>query len=273
MTSVSEIFASVGTLSLGAYTLATVLPTLLIAIIAIIAIRVFMKVVARVLEKTTMERRIQRYAVNAIKFVLYMLASLVIMAQLGIEITSLVAILSVCSLGLTLAAEDILGNLAGGLVIISSHPFALGDFIEASGTNGTVEEITLNHTKLLTPDGLMVMLPNKALSSSQVTNYTALGRRRVTQKVTAAYGASTEAVKAACYEAVSNTDLILEDPEPAVFLSSYGESSIEYTVFVWCNASDYWPVYFGLGEALRPAFANHGVEMTYDHLNVHIVEK
>ncbi|WP_409967928.1 mechanosensitive ion channel family protein [Bengtsoniella intestinalis] len=268
-----DVFSSITALSVGAFTLATLLPTLLVAIVALIAIRVFMKIVARVLAKTTLDTRVQRYAVAAIKFALYLLAILVIMAQLGIEITSLVAILSVCSLGLTLAAEDILGNLAGGLVIIASHPFALGDFIEASGVCGTVEHISLNHTKVITPDGLMVMLPNKALSTSQMTNYTVLGTRRVTQKVTASYGAATEDVKAACYEALSNTDLILDDPGSAVYVSNYGESSIEYTIFAWCKAENYWPVYFGLGEALRPAFANHKVEMTYDHLNIHIVEK
>lgn len=268
-----DILSSITSLSIGAFTLATLLPTVLIAIVAIIAIRVFMKLVARLLEKSTLDPRLQRYAIAAIKLALYVLTALVIMGQLGIEVTSLVAILSVCSLGLTLAAEDILGNLAGGLVIISSHPFALGDFIEASGVSGTVEHISLNHTKLITPDGVMVMLPNKALSTSQMTNYTVLGTRRVTQKITASYDASAEDVKAACYEALSNTDLILDDPGSAVYVSNYGESSIEYTIFAWCKASDYWPVYFGLGEALRPAFANHKVEMTYDHLNVHIVEK
>ena len=94
----------------------------------------------------------------------------------------------------------------------------------------------------------------------------------MTQKVTASYDAPTEDVKAACRDALANTPKILEDPASAVYLSNYGESSIEYTVFCWCSAADYWDVYFGLGENLRSAFAGHGVEMTYDHLNVHIVE-
>ena len=163
--------------------------------------------------------------------------------------------------------------MAGGLVILSSRPFALGDFIEAGGISGTVREIGLNHTKLETPDGQMVLIPNKDLSSSKIINYTVLGRRRVVRTVTASYDAPTEDVKAACLEAVAAVPGILSDPAPAVQLTNYGASSIEYTIFCWCSVEDYWPVYFAVNENLRSAFANHGVEMTYDHLNVHVVNK
>ncbi|MBD9196837.1 MAG: hypothetical protein EGQ09_07265, partial [Clostridiales bacterium] len=192
---------------------------------------------------------------------------------LGFNTSSLTALLSVLTLGITLAAEDILGNVAGGLVILSSRPFALGDFIEAGGISGTVREIGLNHTKLETPDGQMVLMPNKDLSSSKIINYTVLGRRRVVRTVTASYDAPTEEVKAACLEAVAAAPGILSDPAPAVQLTNYGASSIEYTIFCWCSVEDYWPVYFAVNENLRSAFANHGVEMTYDHLNVHVVNK
>ena len=166
----------------------------------------------------------------------------------------------------------ILGNVAGGLVILSSHPFSLGDFVEVSGTSGTVHEISLNHTKLVTPDGLMVMLPNKELASSQMINYSTLGRRRITWKVSASYDAPTETVKEACRRALAATEGILEDPAPSVYLTEYGSSSIEYTVYCWASFDDYWSVHFALGERLRETFAQAGVEMTYDHLNVHIVE-
>ena len=203
---------------------------------------------------------------------LKLITALIVVDSLGIPITSLVALLSVGSLGITLAAEDILGNVAGGLVILSSHPFALGDFLEVGGTSGTVEEISLNHTKLITPDGLMVLLPNKELASSKMTNYTVNGQRRIVWKVSASYDAPTETVKAACEQALGMTDHLLKDPAPSVRLTSYGESAIEYTVYCWAAPADYWDAYFALGEHLRTAFADHGVEMTYNHLNVHIVE-
>lgn len=257
-----------GTLSLG-----NIISAVITLALCLLVIRFAMKIVNRLLSKTRLEARIQKYVRTSIKALLYVIAALMVVDSLGIETTSLVALLSVASLGITLAAEDILANLAGGMVIVASHPFDIGDFIEASGTSGTVEEITLNYTKLLTADGLTVMLPNKTLADSQMVNYTKLGKRRVKQVVTASYDAPTETVKAACRQALSMTDHIMADPAPAVYLSNYGESSIEYTVFCWTAADTYWDVHFGLGENLRTAFADHNVEMTYNHLNIHVVEK
>ena len=252
--------------------LETVLSVLLTLVICLVAMRLIRILLQKVLQKTTLEQRIQKYVLGALRAVMWIVTVLIVADQLGIPITSLVALLSVLSLGVSLAVQTVLSNVAGGLVILSSHPFSIGDFIEVSGVSGTVQEITLNHTKVMTPDGLLVMLPNKELSGSKVINYTVLGRRRVTQKVTAAYNAPTETVKEACRQALSMTDKLLEDPASAVYLSNYGASSIEYTIFCWCNAADYWDVYFSLGENLRTSFAKKGVEMTYDHLNVHIVE-
>ena len=172
----------------------------------------------------------------------------------------------------TLAKFSILGNVAGGLVILSAHPFSIGDYVEVGGVAGTVHEISLNHTKLVTPDGHLVMLPNKELASSQMTNYTVLGRRRVVQRVTASYDAPTETVKAACRCALEQTENLLEDPAPTVYLTAYKESSIEYTVYCWATPENWWGAYLALGEHLRDAFREYGVEMTYNHLNVHIIE-
>ena len=258
--------------SIGGMSLGNIVSAVITLLICLLVVKTIMRLVERLLGKSKLDARIRKYIATGIKMVLYVLSTLIVVDSLGIPITSLVALLSVASLGITLAAEDILANLAGGLVILSAHPFNIGDFIEASGTSGTVEEISLNYTKLVTPDGLLVMLPNKNLADSQMINYTALGRRRVCQKVTASYDAPTETVKAACRQALDMTEKVLADPEPAVYLSNYGESSIEYTLFCWCDAADYWDVFFGLGENLRTAFADKGVEMTYDHLNVHIVE-
>ena len=258
--------------SLGSLTLAKLLSALVTLLICLLVVRLLMKLLQKLVGRSKLDSRVQTYLLSGVKLVLYVITAIIVAESLDVDLSSLVALLSVGSLGVTLAAEDILGNVAGGLVILSSHPFTIGDFIEVGGTSGTVEEISLNHTKLMTPDGLLVMLPNKELSSSKVTNYTALGRRRVTQKVTASYDAPTETVKAACRTALARTEKLLDDPSPSVYLSNYGASSIEYTIFCWTDTADYWDVYFSLGEQLRTAFDEAGVEMTYDHLNVHIVE-
>ena len=239
-------------------------------VLCLVVIRVALKLVRRLLSRSRLDERIRRYLLTGIKVLLYLIGAIIVVQSLGIDMTSLVALLSVASLGVTLAAEDVLANIAGGLVLLSSHPFTIGDYIEASGTAGTVREISLNHTRLETPDGLLVMLPNKTLADSQVINYTALGRRRVTQVISASYDSDPESVKAACRLALENTPLILPDPAPAVYVSGYGESAIEYTIYCWCLAPDFLSVRFTLTEQLRPAFAQMQVEMPYNHLNVHI---
>lgn len=242
-------------------------------LICLLAVRIVTKAARRLLSRSKLDVRMQKYLLSAIKAVLYLITAIIVIGSLGIDMTSLVALLSVASLGITLAAEDILANIAGGLVILSSRPFALGDYIEAGGVSGTVREIGLNRVKLETPDGQMVLMPNKELSASKIINYTVLGRRRVVRTVTASYDAPTEAVKAACMEAVEAAADVLLDPAPTVRLTNYGASAIEYTICCWCAPENYWPVYFSVNENLRDAFARHSIEMTYDHLNVHILEK
>ena len=249
-------FSSLLGTTLGGYSLSKILSALVTLLVCLIAVRLIMKITTRLVDRMQkVNDRLQKLILTAVKTLLYILTVIITAEALGFNTSSLTALLSVLTLGVTLAAEDILGNVAGGLVILSSRPFAQGDFIEADGVSGTVREIGLNHTKLETPDGQVVLVPNKDLSSSKIINYTA------------------EAVKAACMEAVSTVPNVLADPAPAVQVTNYGASSIEYTIFCWCAPEHYWPVYFAINENLRDAFACHNVEMTYDHLNVHILEK
>lgn len=252
-------------------TLGALLSAALTLLICLIVIRILMKLLSRMVHKSRLDERVQKYLLLGLKLVLYAIAVIIVMDALNVNAASLVALLSVASLGVTLAAEDILGNIAGGLILLTSHPFIVGDYIAADGVEGSVEEITLNRTKLVTVDGLTVLVPNKTLSASKLTNYTTLGRRRICQKVSASYDAPTETVKAACFAALEATDDKLADPAPSVYLTEYGSSAITYSVYCWASAANYWTVYLTLGERLRDAFGQHGIEMTYEHLNVHII--
>ena len=260
--------------TLGGYSLGNILSAIVTLLVCLVVVRLLMKLVTKLVGRARrINDRLQKIILSAIKAVLYVLTVIITAEALGVNTTSLTAIMSVLTLGITLAAEDILGNVAGGLVILSSRPFGIGDVIETAGTEGTVREITLNHTKIETYDGQIIMQPNKELSSSRIINYSTLGRRRVVRTVTASYDAPTETVKAACMEAVAATPKVLSDPAPDVSLTTYGSSSIEYTVRCWAAVDDYWGAYHALNENLRSAFERNGVEMTYDHLNVHVVEK
>lgn len=258
--------------SIGGYSIGSILSALLTFLICLIVVRLVMKLCARLLSRANrLNERLQKVILMSLKSLLYLLTIIITAEALGINTSSLTAVMSVLTLGITLAAEDILGNVAGGLVILFSHPFSLGDEIEVGGTTGTVREISLTHTKIETPDGQIVLQPNREMSSSKIINFTVLGRRRIVYKVTASYDAPTEDVKAACRDAVAAFPAVLKEPAPTVYLSNYGASSIEYTIRCWTAAENYWDTYFKMYEALRDTFMKHGVEMTYDHLNIHVV--
>ena len=254
----------------GKLALENILAAAVTLLVCLIATKVLLKVTRRLLSRTKLEERIRRYVQAGFKLLLYTLTVVFTAGSLGVNMTSLVALLSVGSLGVTLAAEDILGNVAGGLVILSSHPFTIGDFIESGGVSGTVEEISLNHTKLITPDGLTALLPNKELAASKVVNYTALGRRRIVWKMSASYDAPTETVKAACRRAVEATEHLLSDPAPAVYLTAFEDSGVAFTVYCWAAAGDFWATQFALAENLRECFAQAGVEIPYRRLDVQV---
>lgn len=260
-------------LDLGPLTLDSVLIALFTLLLCAVAAKLLMTLSRKLLAKADIEEQARRYVLGAIRVVLWVVTVLIVADALGIPITTLVALLSVFSLAISLAIQSVLGNIAGGIVLMLNKPFKEGDFVETSSGSGTVQDITLNYTYLNTFDGQRIIVPNSTLSADRIINYTALGQRRVVVKVTASYSAPTEQVRAACLKAVARIDKVLDDPAPEVLLTNYGPSSIEYTVRVWCLAGDYGSVLYPLTEYLRDAFAEAGVEMTYDHLNVHIVEK
>lgn len=269
-----EDFSKILQMSLGGYSLGNILSAILTLLICLVIVRLVLKLTNRLLCRSKrLNDRLRQMIMTIAKVLLYILCGIITAESLGLNTSSLTALVSVATLGITLATEDILGNVAGGFVLLSSRPFSIGDVIEISGVTGTVREVTLNHTRLETGDGQFVMQPNKELASSRVINYTALGRRRIVRSVTASYDAPTGEVKAACLEAVAATPHVLADPAPVVYLADYGSSAIEYSVRCWAEVNDYWDAYFALNENLRTAFAAHSVEMTYDHLNVHIVEE
>lgn len=264
------ITADMGDWNIGTLTLESLLGAALTLLICIVAARVLRKLVARVLNKPQIDPQARKYTLAAVRVLAWVVTILIVADQLGIPVTSLVALFSVLSLAVSLAVQSILSNIAGGLVIMITKPFQVGDYIDTTSGIGTVSQIGLNTTWLETDDGQRLVVPNSILSADKIINYTTLGSRRIKLQVSASYDADPEAVRRACLAAVERTPKILSDPAPDVVLVNYGASNIEYTVRVWCKPSDYTSVYYPLMENFYAAFKEAGVEMTYDHLNVHI---
>lgn len=242
-----------------------------ILIAGIVIIRVLLMLTDQMLKHSKLDSRIKHVLRGTVKFVLGVVLSIAVLGYLNVEISSLVALLSVAALAVSLALQNLLSNVAGGMLLLSTKPFAIGDFIEAAGVMGTVAETGVFYTKLKAIDNKVIQIPNSELAQGKVTNYSAEENRRIDLKISASYDAPFEKVKACILRVVCEHPKTFATPEPMVRVNSFGESSIEYIIRVWCANADYWDIYFDLLEGIKTAFDRDGIEMTYNHLNVHMM--
>ena len=251
------------------------LRTLLIAVAmlagSIAAVQLVILLTDRVLKRTKLDLSVHRFIKAIVRVVLYFAALLMIASYLGIDVTSLVALLSVVSLAVTLSLQNALSNVAGGVMVMGTKPFKQGDYVSVDGLEGTVEEIGVVYTKLHTIDNRAVLIPNSKTASAVIENFSALGKRRLGVTVSAAYSSEPEQVMAALRRAVERC-APLEGEPVVVEIQDFGESAIAYDVALWIPASDFLGRRWALRRYIWEEFRAAGVEMTYPHLNVHIDE-
>ena len=251
-------------------TLASVLPAAVVLVVGMLAIRIIMKLVDKSMSKTKLEKAAVSLIRSLLRVVLWVLLGLMVASKLGIDVTGVVALASVASLALSLSLQDALSNVIGGFMLLSNHPFHSGDYVEIAGQGGTVQTIDITYTKLTTADNKTISIPNSAVVSSQIVNYSTSGTRRVDINVSASYETPIETVKAALLEAARIGTVINTPAEPFAAVLNYGESAIEYTLRVWTTADEYWNTMFAINENIKREFDQAGVKMTYPHVNVHI---
>ena len=258
--------------SIGTLTLAAGVKALATLVVGLILIKVLLSLLDRAFDRSETLSPLKRHIHPIVKTLLSVILALVVLGSLGVQVTSFIALLSVAGLAVSLALQNTLSNIAGGIMILTARPFGIGDYVSIGGTEGTVDLIRLAHTKLRTLDNKEVQIPNSTVAASIITNFNRIGTRRLDLTFTASYDAPTEEVYAALRDAMARFPQILGSPAPEVHLTEYGASSIGYVARCWVSAADYWAVYFGVIEAVRETFAAHNVEMTYDHLNVHVAK-
>lgn len=242
-------------------------------IILIVLVKLLIKLSERLIERSRIDKSLHGFLRTSIRIVLYFLAATIVAGSLHVDVTSLIAVLSVAGLAVSLALQGALSNLASGLVILTTRPLQVGDYVSVGDCEGFVEEISMTYTKLAAYDRRKIFIPNSTVTSSNVVNYTLEGRRRVELTVTASYGSDMDTVKRALQEAVDAVPGFYDDPPVFIHVTAYEESAVAYTVRAWCSNDDYWDNYYGLLEEIKRSFDRNGVEMTYPHLNVHMVDK
>ena len=220
-----------------------------------------------------LDSSLRSFLVSFSKIVLYVVLVITIAMILGVPTTSFITILASCGVAVGLALQGSLSNFAGGLMILFFKPFKVGDFIEASGETGTVAEISVVYTELLTLDNRRVTMPNGALTNSVIKNYSSEELRRVDLAFNVAYNSDMEKIKTVIGDVITAHPQALKDPAPFVRLSEQSDSSLVYTVRIWCNNADYWTVYFDVMEGVKAAFDKNGISIPYPQMDVHINNK
>ena len=267
-------FKSLEGVSVGSMALSSILSAVLTFIVCFVVIKMVMKVVDKLLARSAkLDGTIKGFIRSTCNILLWVLAAIIVANALGINTTSLVALVSVAGIALSLSVQNVLANLFSGLTLLITKPFAAGDFVEIAGKTGLVKTIGLFYTQMDTLDNIAVSIPNSDVTAAAINNYSREELRRVDRTFTTSYECPTAEVKAAIEDAIAKDELILQDPAPFVRLIDYKGSTVEYVVRVWCKSADYWTVYFNLNENVRESFAAKGVKFSYEHVNVHIVEK
>lgn len=256
-------------LSVGYYLLHVVLPAAVLFAIGVLAIRLGLKLVKKILENSKLEPIAVNLIMKVLQVVAYILLGLIVASKLGIDVSGIVALASVLTLAVSLSVQDLLTNLISGFTLLYTKPFTAGDYVEIAGQGGTVQEVGLTYTKLATPDNKVISIPNGAVTSAQIVNYTVTGKRRVDFSITASYDAPAEKVLEALAEA-AKVPTVLEGEEVFVAVMNYGDSSIEYVLRVWSTTDDYWTTFFRINQNIKTVFDAKGIEMTYPHLNIHM---
>lgn len=250
-------------------TLQKLLPTLFVLVAGIIIVKLLLRLFEKLLSRSKLERAAYGMIRATMKVLLYFILVLVVASQLGIDVTSLIAVLSVLSLAVTLAVQGALTNVVGGVSLLTTHPFKAGDYVDIGSDSGTVKEVGLSYTTLMTVDNKTIKIPNSIASSARIVNYSTAENRRVDLTVSVSYDCPTEAVKAALLQA-AKVPTALTAPAPFAGIETYGDSTITYILRTWTATDDYWDTYYAINENIRAEFAKAEIVMTYPHLNVHL---
>lgn len=247
--------------------------SIIIAVIIYIVGKALIMLINRMMEKMLSRRQvdptIQTFLKSLVNILLMALLIISVVSALGVNTTSFAALLASAGVAVGMALSGNLQNLAGGIVVLLFRPFKVGDYIEAQGVGGTVQEIQIFHTILNTPDNKKIYLPNGSLSSGNITNYSKEPTRRVDFTISIDYGESIDKVREVLKEIITNDQRVLTTPEPVIALNALADSSVNIALRIWVKSEDYWAVYWETNEKIYNEFNRRGINFPFPQLTVH----
>ncbi len=250
------------------------LPTIISAIvflaIGMVAIKVLLKLIYNILDKTKMDKTATGFIKSAVRIVLYILLGIIVLSILNVPMTSIVTIVGTMGVTIGLALKDSLSNVSGGFIILLNRPFKVGDYVETAGVSGTVEQIGIFYTTIVTNDNKTAHVPNGTITNCNIVNYSQKELRRLDLEYTISYDSDFQKARDIIYNVVINNSKVLQDKDIVIRMGRQDASSIVIFVKVWTTHDDYWDLNYDLNEAIKLKFDEVGIEIPFTQLDIHL---
>jgi len=235
-----------------------------------LVVSILVRALRKVMQRQEVDETLETFVCNLVRMVLLVLVIIAAIGALGIQTTSFIAIFGAAGLAVGLALQGSLSNFASGVLIVLFRPYRVGDFVEAAGISGSVEQVQILTTVLKTGDNKQIIVPNGQIMDSIITNYSANDTRRVDMVVGVSYDDNLDKVRDTIQELVAADDRILDEPACTIAVSELADSSVNFVVRPWVKTSDYWGVMFDLTEAIKKRFDKEGIAFPFPQQDVHL---
>ena len=242
--------------------------TAIIAFIGVLIVRNLIKLIEKGLLDSTLDKSLISFVVTLIKIILYIILLFIILGRLGIPLSGAASALSAVTLAIGLAIQDIIGGVANGLMLVTSKLFKVNDYVDIGSLSGSVKEIKLLHTVLVTPDNKTVTIPNKTVFSSEITNYSAMKQRRIDIVVGVDYDSDIDKAKRVILDVALKNKSVLDEPAPTVQVKNLADSEVQILLRLWVKSEDYWNVTWYLNEMVLKALNENNIEVPFPQLTL-----
>ncbi|WP_199899624.1 mechanosensitive ion channel family protein [Sneathiella glossodoripedis] len=250
-----------------------VIGAIIILIIGNIISKSVPKTVSALLNKRNVDQTVVNFLGNLTRASILIITLLLVLAQFGVQTASLIAVLGAAGLAIGLALQGTLSNVAGGVMLLFFRPIKIGDFVEVAGHGGTVKAVNLFTTELATGDNVQIILPNASVWGSSIKNFSFHPTRRVDLVMGIGYDDDMDKARDLMLSLIEADERSLKDPAPMVVVSELADSSVNFTVRIWCKASDYWPLKFDMTKKMKEAFDREGISIPYPQRDVHLIKE
>lgn len=247
-----------------------IISALVIIIIGNWVVKAIANGVAKVMRKKELDSAVVDFVHTFVRYLLFVIVLIAALGRLGVQTASVVAVIGAAGLAVGLALQGSLSNFAAGVLIVAFRPFKSGDYVEVAGVAGSVDSIQIFSTVLKTPDNKMVVVPNGAIISSPITNYSKHDTRRIDYVVGVSYSADLQKTKQVLADVLAKETRLLTTPEPTIGVVELADSSVNLVVRPWVRTADYWAVYFDLLQAMKEALDAEGIEIPFPQMDVHL---